>query len=368
LDEFEISLPLGVLTPARSSMLVMSGHLTATKSNLTSVDGASSPTLSFVLPIHNEQDNLEVLYQRLSLVMDELDETCEAIMVDDGSRDGSYKILREIRLRDPRFKLVHFSRNFGHQAAITAGLDLALGDAVVVMDGDLQHPPEVVPAMVASWREGFEVVNAVCHDRHGDTRFKRASARVFYWLMQRLTRVEMTANAGDFRLVDRGALEALKAMRENARYLRGMFSWVGFRQTTIPYEYHERLNGRPKYDLARMMRLGVDGIVSFSDIPLQAALHLGFLVAGLSFLAGVSDIATKLVGGNTVPGWLSLAITVSFLGGMQLVILGVMGIYMGRMYDEVKNRPLYIVRELAGIDIHENTQARSLVVNARSVE
>jgi dolichol-phosphate mannosyltransferase len=328
----------------------------------------SSPTLSFVLPIHNEQESLEALSLRLSAVMDALDESCEALMVDDGSGDSSYEILQEIHLRDPRFKLVRFSRNFGHQAAITAGLDLARGDAVVVMDADLQHPPEAVPMMVARWREGFEVVNAVCRDRSGDTRFKRASAQAFYWLLGKLTRVEMTANVGDFRLVDRCALEALKAMREHTRYLRGMFGWVGFRQTSIPYEYHERFRGKPKYDLPRMLRLGVDGIASFSDAPLRLALYLGFLVAGLSFLAGISDIVTKLVGGNTVPGWLSLAIMVSFLGGMQLVLLGVMGIYMGRMYDEVKNRPLYIIRELAGVDEHESLRADSLLATARRFE
>jgi dolichol-phosphate mannosyltransferase len=346
----------------------MSIRPTAIDSTAAEADDRSSPTLSFVLPVHNEQESLAALALRLSMVMDQLCETCEAIMVDDGSRDDSYHLLTEIHLRDARFKLVRLSRNFGHQAAITAGLDLARGDAVVVMDADLQHPPEVVPAMIASWREGFEVVNAVCEDRRGDTRFKRVSARAFYWLLGRLTAVEVTANAGDFRLVDRCALEALGSMRENARYLRGMFSWVGFRQTTVPYEYHERLNGSPKYDLRRMLRLGVDGIASFSDAPLRIALHLGFVVAALSFLAGISDIVTKLVGGNTVPGWLSLAITVSFLGGMQLAILGVMGIYMGRMYDEVKNRPLYIVRELAGISTPATAQARSLVVRARSIE
>jgi polyisoprenyl-phosphate glycosyltransferase len=328
----------------------------------------SSPTLSFVVPIHNEQENLEALSLRLSAVMDDLDEICEALMVDDGSHDASYEILQAIHLRDARFKLVCFSRNFGHQAAITAGLDLARGDAVVVMDADLQHPPELVPAMVSRWREGFEIVHATCHDRRDQTRFKRASAQAFYWLLRKLTRVEMTMNVGDFRLVDRRALEALRAMREHTRYLRGMFGWVGFRQATVPYEYHERFQGKPKYDIPRMLRLGIDGIASFSDVPLQIALYLGFLVAGLSFLAGISDILTKLVGGTTVPGWLSLAIMVSFLGGMQLVLLGVMGIYMGRMYEEVKNRPLYIVRELAGIDAPASVRASSLLATARRFE
>jgi glycosyltransferase involved in cell wall biosynthesis len=348
--------------------MAMSVTPTLIESNPNLAHGASTATLSFVVPIHNEQENLEVLFLRLRIVMDELDETCEALMVDDGSRDRSYEILQGIHLRDSRFKLVRLSRNFGHQAAITAGLDLARGDAVVVMDADLQHPPAVVPAMVARWREGFEIVNAECCDRRGDRRFKRASAQAFYWLLRRLTQVEMTASVGDFRLVDRCALEALKAMREHARYLRGMFSWVGFRQTVVLYDYHERFDGKPKYDLARMLRLGVDGIASFSDVPLKVALHLGFLVAGISFLAGMSDIFAKLIGGSTVPGWLSLAIMVSFLGGMQLVILGVMGVYMGRMYDEVKNRPLYIVRELAGVDIPEGVQARSLLGTARRFE
>jgi glycosyltransferase involved in cell wall biosynthesis len=324
----------------------------------------SAPTFSFVLPIYNERDNLQELYRRLRIVFDQLRAPCEVIMVDDGSSDGSYDTMQAIRSRDERCKLVQLSRNFGHQAAITAGLDLAQGDAVIVMDADLQHPPEFVPTMVARWREGFEIVNAVHDDRQGDTGFKRISARMFYWLFQRVSHVDVVPNVGDFRLVDRGALEAFRAMRENTRYLRGMFSWVGFRQINIPYQYQKRLAGKSKYNLARMMRLGMDGIASFSDFPLRVALHVGFVVAALAFVAGVSDLFTKIFGAYTSPGWLSLAITVSFLGGMQLVILGVMGIYMGRMYDEVKSRPLYVVRELAGIYVPEVVQARSVVVNA----
>lgn len=328
----------------------------------------SSPTFSFILPIHNEYEGLDELHRRLSAVMDQLHESCEAIMVDDGSLDDSFDVMRAIRSRDQRFKLVQLSRNFGHQAAITAGLDLAQGDAVIVMDADLQHPPEVVPAMIARWREGFEVVNTVCEDRRGGTRFKRVSAWVFYRLLRRLAQVDMTPNVGDFRLIDRSVLEAFRTMRENTRYLRGMFSWVGFRQTVIPYEYQERYVGKPKYNFPRMIRLGVDGIASFSHVPLQIALHVGFVVAAFSFVAGVSDIIAKIFGGSTVPGWLSLAITVSFLGGVQLVILGIMGTYMGRMYDEVKNRPLYIVRELVGIHAPAVVQAGSLVVDVRRFE
>ncbi len=311
---------------------------------------SESQLVSFVLPVHNEADNLEELKRRLVAVMDTLKCSTEVILVDDGSYDESINTIRTIRAGDPRFKLVSFSRNFGHQAAITAGLDLAEGDAVVVMDSDLQHPPEAVPAMISRWEEGFEVVNAVRSDRSGETRFKRLSAQAFYWLLCRLAQIEMSPNVGDFRLVDRRALNAFNSMRESTRYLRGMFSWVGFRQTTVPYEYHDRHAGKSKYTLRRMLALGTNGIVSFSHVPLELALHLGFLVAFISFMAGIGDLLATLFSVNTVPGWLSIAIMVSFLGGVQLLILGVLGIYMGRMYDEVKRRPLYVVREVEGVD------------------
>lgn len=311
---------------------------------------SSHPTFSFVLPVHNEADNLPELHRRLSAVMDALHEPCEVILVDDGSFDDSLKEIRAIRNSDERFKLISLSRNFGHQAAITAGLDLAAGDAVIVMDSDLQHPPEAVPSMVSRWREGFEVVNAVRDDRRGESPFKRLTARAFYWLLCRLAQVEMSPNVGDFRLVDRKALNAFNSMRESTRYLRGMFSWLGFRQTAVPYDYHDRHAGKPKYNLRRMLALGINGIVSFSSAPLELALHLGFVVAALSFIAGIGDIVAKLLSVETVPGWLSIAIMVSFLGGMQLFILGVMGTYMSRMYDEIKGRPLYVVREYDGLN------------------
>jgi glycosyltransferase involved in cell wall biosynthesis len=323
------------------------------------------PTFSFVLPVHDERGGLIEIHRRLGAVMDQLDEPCEAIMVDDGSRDGSFEVMRDIHSSDPRFRLVQLSRNFGNQAAITAGLDLARGSAVIMMDADLQHPPEMVPTMVSRWREGFEIVVAVCENPHGESRFKRVSVRLFYGLMERLAQVEIIPNAGDFRLVDRNALEAFKAMRESNRYLRGMFSWIGFRQIMVPYAYQRRISDKSKFNLTRMVRLGVDAISSFSYVPLQIALHVGFVVAILSFLAAVGDIVGKFAGADNAPGWLSLAITVSFLGGMQLVILGVMGTYMGRMYDEVKQRPLYIVRELVGIETPEILQTPSIVNGRR---
>lgn len=325
------------------------------------------PTFSFVLPVHDEEGNLEELYQRLVRTMGEFSDPFEIVLVDDGSRDGSLRVMKEIRARDPRVKLVALSRNFGHQAAITAGLDLAQGDAVIVMDSDLQHPPEAVPTLISRWREGFEIVNAVRVDRSGETFFKRFTARVFYWLLRRLSHVEMSPNVGDFRLIDRRALDAFKSMRESTRYLRGMFSWVGFRQTAVPYDYHDRHTGEAKYNFRRMLTLGINGLVSFSNAPLEFALHVGFVVAVLSFLAGIGDLVAKLVAVETVPGWLSIAIMVSFLGGMQLLILGVMGTYMSRMYEEVKNRPLYIVREVEGIDTSGLPELRAHVVEAGAV-
>lgn len=312
---------------------------------------AHPPTFSFVLPVHNEAENLDELQRRLGGVIDEIGEPCEVILVDDGSFDESLRVMREIRGRDERFKLLALSRNFGHQAAITAGLDLARGEAVVVMDSDLQHPPEVVPQMISLWRDGFEVVNAARVDRSGESAFKRLSAQGFYWLLGRVSQTEMSPNVGDFRLIDRKALNAFRSMRESSRYLRGMFSWIGFNQTSVPYEYHDRHAGKSKYTLRRMLGLGVSGIVSFSHVPLEIALHIGFFVATLSFLAGVGDVIAKLTVADTVPGWLSIAIMVSFLGGMQLLILGVIGTYMGRVYDEVKNRPLYVVSHIEGIDV-----------------
>lgn len=308
------------------------------------------PTFSVVVPVHNEAGTLEQLYTRLKDVMEGLEESFEVILVDDGSFDGSAEVIKSIRSGDSRVKLVSFSRNFGHQAAITAGLDVASGQATVVMDSDLQHPPEVIPLLVARWREGFEIVNAVRSDRRGETAFKRVTARGFYWLLCRLSHIEMSPNVGDFRLIDRKALEAFRSMRESTRYLRGMFSWVGFRQTAIPYDYHDRHAGEPKYNFSRMLTLAVNGLVSFSNAPLELALHIGFTVSALSFLAGIVDIIAKITWANTVPGWLSTVITVSFLGGMQLFILGVMGIYMSRMYEEVKQRPLYVVRETEGVE------------------
>lgn len=315
------------------------------RSNMTShVD------FSFVLPVFDEAEVLSALYSRLTAVLDQLEGTSEVILVDDGSTDDSWRLMRQMTAADDRFRCVRLSRNFGHQFAITAGLDLTRGDAVIVMDSDLQHPPEVVPRLVERWREGYQVVSAARQERKGEGRFKQIASRAFYRVLGRLANVEMQPDVGDFRLVDRRALDALLGLRENTRYVRGLFAWIGFSQIAVSYESEARFTGRAKYTPARMTRLAVHGIASFSNVPLHLALFVGFITAGLSLLIGVSAIVTRLAGTDLVPGWLSIVCAVSFLGGVQLFVMGVLGIYLGRVYAEVKNRPLYVVWEAEGFD------------------
>jgi len=253
----------------------------------------------------------------------------------------------DMNRRDGRFRVVHLSRNFGHQLATTAGLDLAVGRAVVIMDGDLQDPPEVVLQMAEKWREGYDIVYGERQERQGETWFKRTTASLFYRILRGLSEVDIPAEVGDFRLIDRGALDAYKAMRENNRYLRGMFSWVGYRQTGVKYVRSGRFAGRTKYPLRKMFRLAVNGIVGFSNMPLHFALVLGVVVSVLSILGGIVAVAIKLAGA-AVWGWTSTVVAIAFLGGAQLIVLGMIGAYIGRIYDEVKKRPLYIVRNLHG--------------------
>ena len=322
---------------------------------------AAPPRYSVVVPVHDEEAALPELAERLSPVLDELDGPSEVILVDDGSSDRSLEAIRALSSHDSRFRGVQLSRNFGHQVAITAGIDLARGDAVVIMDGDLQHPPEVIPELVQRWRDGFEVVYAVRADRAGEPRLKRTTARWFYRALGRLTDLDMPANAGDFRLVDRRALDAFRALRETNRYVRGMFSWIGFRQTGIPYRYEARVGGETKYTFKRMSQLAANALTSFSSAPLRLALHLGFVVATVSIVAAVAAVIANLAGAFTVPGWTSLVFVTSFLGGVQLFILGVVGVYLGRVYEEVKGRPLYIVNELYGFDDRPQLRTRAVV-------
>jgi glycosyltransferase involved in cell wall biosynthesis len=308
------------------------------------------PTYSFVIPIYNEQETLPELARRLQAVMEDLDGEAEAILVDDGSSDRSHELLLDLHERDPRFKVVRLARNFGHQVAITAGLDAAGGDAVVIMDGDLQDPPELVPELVARWREGYEVVYAVRADRDADSWVKRSAAAVFYRVLRRMSDVDIPADVGDFRLVDRRALDEFRGMREHNRYVRGLFAWIGFRQTGVPYRRDARFAGQTKYPFWKVLKLGADGVIGFSDAPLRAALAVGFVVAIGSFVTGVVDIGLRIAGVNMVPGWATIVVALTFLGGVQLVVLGAVGLYVARIYEEVRGRPLYIVRDAAGLD------------------
>jgi dolichol-phosphate mannosyltransferase len=306
------------------------------------------PDYSIVIPVFNEQDTLPELGRRVGELLDRLDGPGEVVLVDDGSADASWRLIDELSARDPRFKGIQLSRNFGHQMAITAGMDFAAGNAVIVMDADLQDPPEVVVEMASRWRDGFDVVYAVREERAGESRFKELTAAAFYRVFRRMTDIDIPVDVGDFRLVDRGALEAFRVMRENNRYVRGMFSWIGFRQTGVHYRRAERFAGQTKYPLRKMLKFAMDGIVSFSNAPLRLALQLGFIVSAASMLYGVAAFVAKLAGLYNVSGLASLVVLTSFLGGIQLIVLGVMGEYIARIHDEVKDRPLYIVRETIG--------------------
>ena len=317
-----------------------------------------SPTYSIVVPVHNEQDSLRELHRRLADALAQLDGDAEAILVDDGSTDLSYPLMLELHNRDPRFKIVQLSRNFGHQLAITAGIDLARGEAVVVMDADLQHPPELLPELAAGWREGYDVVYGVMTARP-EGWLKRATARAYYRLLRRLASVEIPAAAGDFRLADRRVIEAFRAMPERNRFVRGMFAWLGFRQLAVPYVVPPRFAGRSKYTLRKMIRLATDGLTGFSTAPLRLVLDLGFVASVLSFLFGLATLISKFAGVFLVPGWLTIVLVTSFIGGIQLIVIGVVGEYVARIYDEVKARPLYLVRELHGFE-HEQLARRML--------
>jgi dolichol-phosphate mannosyltransferase len=303
-----------------------------------------------VLPIFNEEQTIPELVRRLGQLVEQLDGEAEVILVDDGSSDSSYELMVAAREKDPRFKLLRLSRNFGHQVAVTAGLDVASGEAVIVMDSDLQDPPEVALDLAARWRDGYDVVYAVRTERHGESRFKEATAAGFYRLFKRMSDVEVPLDVGDFRLVDRRALDAFRSMRESNRYVRGMFSWIGFRQVGVPFTREERFAGETKYPLRKMLKFATDGIVSFSAYPLRLALKLGFLVSAFSFVLGIVFLVSQLAGLYSVPGLASIAVFVAFLGGIQLLLIGIMGEYVARIHDEVKGRPLYLVSETQGLE------------------
>ena len=304
---------------------------------------------SIVVPMYNEESVAEEFIRRATAAFATLPDY-EIIVVDDGSRDRTFEIVSAIAASDRHVKVVRFARNFGHQTATTAGIDLAAGDTVSVIDADLQDPPELIPQMVQLWRDGADIVFAVRESRAGESAFKKATASAYYRALRRSARVDIPVDTADFRLMSRKAAEGLKAMRERSRYMRGLVGWMGLNRAEIKYNRDARFAGETKYPLRKMIRLAADGIVSFSTIPLHIATFMGVCAAGLAFVYALYAVMMKITGNYVVPGWASIMVSVLFVGGVQLITLGVVGEYIGRIYDEVRARPLYLVSDVRGFD------------------
>ncbi len=302
-------------------------------------------TYSIIAPIFNEKENLPELYRRVKEVMDSTRKPWELVLVDDGSTDGSGDIIHELAQKDKQVRPVIFARNFGHQVAVTAGLDYSRGDAVVIIDADLQDPPELILEMSQKWQEGYEVVYAVRAEREGESWFKLWTASLFYRIIYRITDVKIPLDTGDFRLMDRKVVNVMNSMRERHRFLRGMSAWVGFKQIGVEYKRAARKAGETKYPFSKMFRLAINAVTSFSYFPLQVATYVGFIAAGISIIAIPIVVYMRVTGSGAFFGQATTLIAVLFLGGVQLISLGVLGEYIGRLYDEAKGRPLYIVRE-----------------------
>jgi dolichol-phosphate mannosyltransferase len=306
---------------------------------------------SVVVPVFNEEAVLPLLLRRLEMLIDQLDGPAEAIFVDDGSTDCSAIVLQSLVRDNPRrYRYIGLSRNFGQQAAITAGMDAAAGEATIVMDADLQDPPEIVAEMIAKWKEGYEVVHARRLSRAGESKFKRVSANLFYKLLRHMSSVVIPANVGDFRLIDRKVLDALRSMPEQERFVRGMVAWLGFRQTEVTFHRLPRLAGQTKYPLLKMIRLAMNGALSFSEAPLRLAIWFGLGISGLALLYGLYVIDLWLLDRHLVSGWSSTIVVISFLCGVNMLLTGIVGLYVGRIHTEVKRRPLYVVSQKLGFE------------------
>jgi dolichol-phosphate mannosyltransferase len=318
--------------------------------------------LSLVIPVYNEEEALPYLRKSLTEFANKLPCRVEWVIVNDGSRDASYSILTEWAIMDARVKLIDLARNFGHQAAVTAGLDHAIGEAVVVMDADLQDPPELILEMLEKYREGYDVAYAQRTKRLGETAFKRLTASWFYKVMQKFIHKDMPANTGDFRLMSRVAVDALSHLREGQRFLRGMIAWVGFSQIAIPFERPARIAGKTKYPFYKMLKFAWEAILSFSSAPLKMAMLLGFFVFWFGIGYGIYAFLRAAIYHDLVPGWATLVILQSLIGGTILLCLGVIGEYIGRIYDEIKQRPIYIVQDYANIAV-DNIPHRAIGIN-----
>jgi len=303
------------------------------------------PKFSIIAPIYNELETIPELYPRIRDVMEQTDEPWELILVDDGSSDGSTDVIRTLAENDKHVRPIIFARNFGHQIAVSAGIDYSRGDAVVIIDADLQDPPEVILDLIEKWREGYEVVYAVRSEREGESWFKKTTASLFYRTIHSITNVEIPLDTGDFRLMDKKVVDIMKQMREKHRFLRGMSAWVGFKQVGVQYKRKPRFAGESKYPLKKMIQFALNAITSFSYFPLQLATYIGFAAAGLSVLAIPVVALLRIITGTALLGQATTLIIVLFLGGVQLISLGIIGEYIGRIYDEAKDRPLYIVAE-----------------------
>ncbi len=302
--------------------------------------------ISVVVPVYNEIAVIDTCYQRLSGVMQGMAEyDYELVFVDDGSVDATHARLLEFHAQDPHLRIIKFSRNFGHQIAVTAGIDEARGDAIIIIDADLQDPPEVIPRMVAKWQEGFDVVYGVRKRRAGEGRFKLVTAAAFYRLLRSFTNIEIPVDVGDFRLVSARAAEQLRKLREKDRFVRGLVCWIGFRQTGIPYERDSRHAGETKYPVRKMIKFAMDGITSFSSLPLKLASWLGYLASFLAFIYLASVFVQRAMG-YTVEGWATIMVAMLFLGGVQLICIGIIGEYIGRIFNEIKGRPMYVIESI----------------------
>lgn len=304
---------------------------------------------SVIVPVFNEEEVILTTYRRLKEVLDQLKESYELLFVNDGSRDQTADIITGIAKLDPQVQLINFSRNFGHQIAITAGMDMAAGQAIIVIDADLQDPPELILDMIQKWKDGYEVVYAQRMNRQGESWFKRATASGFYRILRTLTDVDIPVDTGDFRLIDRKVCDQMMLLKEKNRFVRGLVSWVGFRQASVTYSRSERYAGTSKYPLRKMLKLAWDGVTTFSEKPLKLATYLGFILSSFSFIYLFVAVYQRLILEQTVTGWASIVAISLFFNGVILMILGIIGEYIGRIYEEAKGRPLYIVESRIGM-------------------
>ncbi|WP_314590273.1 glycosyltransferase family 2 protein [Paenibacillus terrigena] len=320
--------------------------------------------LSLVVPMYNEEENIDYFYSKITNVMKEYKYNYEVICINDGSKDKTLLKLINLAEQDSRIKIVDLSRNFGKEVAMTAGLRSSNGDAVIPIDADLQDPPELIPILIEKWQEGYDVVYATRQKREGETLIKKTTAHLFYRFIKKITKIDIPEDTGDFRLMSRQVVDALNQLPEHHRFMKGLFSWVGFKQTSIYYQREPRFAGKTSFNYWKLWNFAIEGITSFSFVPLQIAMYLGFIISSLSLIYAGYLVVETLIAGNSVPGYPSIMVAVLFFGGVQLITLGIIGEYIGRIYNETKRRPLYIVRE--AINFNSETESELMkVVNSK---